>query len=54
MSGANDKKKNDWMTDEIIELIRTRREAKTTDNNSYKSIQREIQKKVKEVKEHNG
>ncbi|XP_030767667.1 uncharacterized protein LOC115891355 [Sitophilus oryzae] len=48
----NEKKKNEWMTDEIIELMRLRREAKTTENNRYKSIHREIQKKVKETKEH--
>ncbi|XP_030746013.1 craniofacial development protein 2-like [Sitophilus oryzae] len=41
LSCKNEKKKNEWMTDEIIELMRTRREAKTTENNRYKSIHRD-------------
>lgn len=40
------------MTDEILKLINKRREAKAIDNKRYKKLQREIQKKMKEAKEH--
>lgn len=44
------KKKNDWMTDEILDLFERRRESKNNPER-YKEIDRTVNRKIKEAKE---
>lgn len=48
---ARMRKKNIWMTDEILGLMEQRREVKDRDRKGYKELNREIQRKIKTAKE---
>lgn len=45
------KKKNAWITEEILELMDERREQKNKDEQKYREIQKKIKKAVKKAKE---
>lgn len=47
----NKHKKEDWMTDEILELMNERRKYKTMNNTRYKQLQSQIRRKIREAKE---
>lgn len=44
-------KKKSWMTDDILQLMEIRRSYKNRDENAYKTIQKEIRKKIRHAKE---
>ena len=47
----NNKKKQNWMTDEILELMNERRKYKTTDHIQYKTLNKDIRRKCREARE---
>lgn len=44
-------KRKPWITNEILDLMDERRRLKNTDAQKYRTIHKEIQKKIKEAKE---